>query len=275
MKDDSLPKNECAEMQQKVLLEERTRFFSQMQPHLFTALFGALEGVIFFIKDRAGRFITITQGSGIYEVAQTNPTMAPSDVLTDHDLYPQSIADRIRVDDLRVMETRQPLLHVVELLVNPRRCAVGWHVTNKFPVVDAAGLVIGVMGTVQPCEGRFQKLLRGTRLDAVVELLCEQPAVEHSVQDLARLAGMSPRHMARHFQRVLGMAPREFMMLCRMKSACERLLQPQQSVAVIAQECGFCDQSAFAYQFRRSVGMAPLEYRKRYSDAVAAQPRTP
>jgi AraC-like DNA-binding protein len=64
------------------------------------------------------------------------------------------------------------------------------------------------------------------------------------------------------------------MMLCRMKSACERLLQPQQSVAVIAQECGFCDQSAFAYQFRRSVGLAPLEYRKRYSDAVAAKPRT-
>ncbi|NBV85177.1 MAG: AraC family transcriptional regulator [Verrucomicrobia bacterium] len=273
MKVDFSPANKSSQGPQRVLPEERAWFFSQMQPDLFTALFSALEGVIFFIKDKAGRFITITRGSGVYEVAPANHELASCEGVTDHDLYPKSIADRIRADDRRVMETRQPLLNVVELLVNPRRCAVGWHVTNKFPVVDAAGLVLGVMGTVQPCEGRFQKLLRGTRLDAVVELVCARPAIEHSVQDLARLAGMSPRNMARHFQRVLGMAPREFMMLCRIKSACERLLQPRQSVAFIAQECGFCDQSAFAYQFRRSVGMAPMEYRKRYSDAVAAQQR--
>ncbi len=61
------------------------------------------------------------------------------------------------------------------------------------------------------------------------------------------------------------------MMLCRMQLACEQLVQPGRSIGEIAQDTGFCDQSAFAYQFRQSIGMAPLEYRNRYRHAAEAQ----
>ncbi|MEC8553771.1 MAG: AraC family transcriptional regulator [Planctomycetota bacterium] len=39
----------------------------------------------------------------------------------------------------------------------------------------------------------------------------------------------------------------------------------------IALDTGFYDQSAFAFQFRRTIGMAPIEYRTRYRDAAMAQ----
>ena len=74
--------------------------------------------------------------------------------VTDFDLYPESVAKRIVADDQKVTESRQPLLNIVELLVNPSCGAIGWYVTNKFPVFDQQGDVIGVMGTVQPYEGR-------------------------------------------------------------------------------------------------------------------------
>lgn len=243
-------------------------FFARMAPGAFTALFAGLEGVTFFIKDIQGRFMGFSPST-----RQGLDFGMEQDILglTDYDLYPVSVADRIRADDLKVMESQQPLLNIVELLVNPARSAIGWYVTNKFPVPDADGQVIGIMGTVQPYEGRRRRLLAGTRLDEVVEKIRQDPAARHSVDDLARLACMSARQLGRHFQAVLGMSPRNFMMLCRMQKACEQLVQPSRSIAEIAQETGFYDQSAFAVQFRRAIGMAPLDYRRRYLNAASAQ----
>jgi transcriptional regulator GlxA family with amidase domain len=252
----------------KDLAAEQREFFARMMPGAFTTLFTGLEGVTFFIKDREGRFMGFSSGA-----RQCLDFGAESEILgqTDYDTYPRNVAERLIADDQRVMTSRQPLLNIVELLVNPARCAIGWYVTNKFPVFDAQDRVIGVMGTVQHYEGRRRKLLDGTRLDAVVERIRSRPADDHPVTELAQLAAMSPRQLGRHFQNVLGMSPRDFIMLCRMKAACEALVDPYRQAGDIAEHCGFCDQSAFAYQFRRSIGMSPSEYRRRYLSASAAK----
>lgn len=261
-------KPESSRQSERSAHEAQKEFFARMAPGAFTALFAGLEGITFFIKDREGRFMGFSPST-----RQGLDFGVEQDILglTDYDLYPESVADRICADDRKVMKSRQPLLNIVELLVNPARSAIGWHVTNKFPVLDDRNQVIGIMGTVQPYEGRRLRLLAGTRLDEVVERIRQNPAARHNVDDLAKLACMSARQLGRHFQSVLGMSPRDFMMLCRMQTACERLVQPGKSIADIAQETGFCDQSAFACQFRRSIGMAPLEYRRRYRNASTAQ----
>jgi AraC-like DNA-binding protein len=40
-----------------------------------------------------------------------------------------------------------------------------------------------------------------------------------------------------------------------------RLLHGDDSIASIGQHCGFADQSAFARQFKATVGMTPRDYR--------------
>lgn len=192
---------------------------------------------------------------------------------TDYDWYPRGIADRMRADDLRVMESGQPRLNVVEFLVNPARCAIGWHITQKFPVRNRRGRIIGVMGTVQPCDARFETMFAEACPGGILDKVLRAPTAIRSVAELARMAGMSPKQLGRHFHRVAGIAPREFLMLCRIKYACEQLLVPAKTVASVAQESGFCDQSAFAYQFRRAVGIAPTEYRRRAVAVMRAADR--
>jgi len=229
-------------------------------------LFDHLEGVTLFVKNREGRFVAFSHSH-----RNSLDFGEPEQLLgrTDFDLYPRHVAERIRADDYRVMSTGQPLLNIVELLVNPRRYIIDWYVTNKLPVRDDEGRILGIMGTVQPFEGRRRRLLSGTRLDDVVERIRQQPAAEHPIDELAALAAMSPRQLTRQFHAILGMPPRDFIMFSRLKLACEALVQTRLSVADIAAECGFYDQSAFSYQFRQSFGLSPLEYRKRYM--VSAQ----
>lgn len=244
-------------------------FLGQMSPETFPLLFQGLEKVIVFIKDRSGRFVMIRRGTGMQ--GPLGPDAGVQS--TDYDWYPRCMADRMRADDIQVMKSGQPRLNVVEFLVNPARCAAGWHNTQKFPVRNRRGRIIGVMGTVQPCDSRFQAMLADGKTGSVLDRLLRDPAAVRSVAELARAAGISPKQLSRRFHTVAGMAPREFLMLCRIKRACEELLVPTKSVAAIAQDSGFCDQSAFAYQFRRVVGIAPTDYRRRAVEATRAAGR--
>ncbi len=88
--------------------------------------------------------------------------------------------------------------------------------------------------------------------------------------DLARAAGLSAKQLGRHFRRVAGVTPRDFLMLQRIQAACELLAMPTKTVAAIAIEVGFCDQSACAYQFRRIIGLSPTAYRNRLIGATRA-----
>lgn len=224
-------------------------------------VFDHLDGVTFFMKDLEGRFVALGEGP---RRRFDHGTEESNLGLTDHDLYPRHIADRIRQDDRVVIESNAPLLNIVELLVNPGSKAVEWYVTNKFPVHDAHGAVIGVMGTVQLYEGGRRKLLEGTRLDTVVEHIRDNPAGSYTVEDLARMAAMSERQLERRFREILGMTPREFITRNRMKLACDSLAHTAKPIVEVALECGFSEQSAFATQFRRAIGISPLKYRQRY-----------
>ncbi|WP_170157104.1 helix-turn-helix domain-containing protein [Roseimicrobium gellanilyticum] len=224
-------------------------------------VFDHLDGVTFFMKDLMGRFVALGEGP---RRRFDHGTEESNLGRTDHDLYPIHIADRIRDDDRVVIESNAPMLNIVELLVNPGNKAVEWYVTNKFPVHDSNGAVIGVMGTVQLYEGGRRKLLEGTRLDDVVEFIRDNPAGSYTVEDLARMAAMSERQLERRFREILGMTPREFITQNRMKLACDSLAHTAKPIVDVALECGFSEQSAFATQFRRAIGISPLKYRQRY-----------
>jgi AraC-like DNA-binding protein len=59
---------------------------------------------------------------------------------------------------------------------------------------------------------------------------------------------------------VFQLTPQQALTKLRIEAAM-RLLQGCDSVADIGLACGFTDQSAFARQFKATVGMTPREYR--------------
>jgi AraC-like DNA-binding protein len=260
---------EFASLQHQPAIDDRAEarqhqqdFFCQMgTAQELRALMDHLDGVTFFMKDLSGRFVALGEGP---RRRFDHGTEEQNLGRTDHDIYPPHIADRIREDDRVVIESNSPMLNIVELLVNPGNKAVEWYVTNKFPVHDSEGRVIGVMGTVQLYEGGRRKLLEGTRLDDVVEYIKNNPAGSYTVEDLARKAAMSERQLERRFREILGMTPKEFITQNRMKLACESLAHTAKPIVDVALECGFSEQSAFATQFRRAIGTSPLKYRQRY-----------
>jgi transcriptional regulator GlxA family with amidase domain len=80
------------------------------------------------------------------------------------------------------------------------------------------------------------------------------------VDELAADVGVSCRHLTRHFQRAVGLSPKEFGRVTRFLRALQLLGQDRpHSIADVALKCGFFDQAHLNHEFRELAGMSPGE----------------
>jgi len=82
-----------------------------------------------------------------------------------------------------------------------------------------------------------------------------------TLDELAREAGVHPVHLSRIFRRSVGEGIGDHIHRLRVRTACERLLDPCASLAEISFATGFADQSHFTRSFRRITGMTPGTFR--------------
>jgi transcriptional regulator GlxA family with amidase domain len=98
----------------------------------------------------------------------------------------------------------------------------------------------------------------------------EHPEGGHSVESLARSAGMSPRNFARVFTRELGVTPARYVERVRVEAARRRLEEGEGGVEQVAAGCGFGSSETMRRAFLRTLRVSPSEYRRRFHPTVGA-----
>jgi AraC family transcriptional regulator len=82
------------------------------------------------------------------------------------------------------------------------------------------------------------------------------------VAELARECELSRVDLLRAFRRSVGMTPYRWLLERRIEVAKEKLRDGRLSLADVARECGFWDQSHFTHHFTRIVGVSPGAWRR-------------
>jgi AraC family transcriptional regulator len=95
----------------------------------------------------------------------------------------------------------------------------------------------------------------------VLRRLESSAAEPHSLDDLARIAGLSRYHFLRTFRCVTGVTPHQWLLRARLRDAAHRLATTVDSVTDIALDVGFEDLSNFIRSFRAEFGVSPGRYR--------------
>jgi transcriptional regulator GlxA family with amidase domain len=112
-------------------------------------------------------------------------------------------------------------------------------------------------------------LHRGHR-DPVVHIaqsLIQQSVVnELTVAHLAKAVGVSTRTLGRHFADAIGHSPKAYIDAVRIEAAKRSLEQTSVSIAEVRLQTAFTDPTAFRRAFKRSVGVTPTEYRRRFGN---------
>ena len=225
----------------------------------FQQLFEYLPDVYFFYKDDQSRMMGASQAIlrrlGLqqeHEVIGTN----------DYQYFPAHIADTFVQDDRRVL-AGENLINRIEIWYDEQRL-LDWFVTTKLPIRDREGNVIGIMGTVRSYEGSRKEVQSYSQIDRVVKYIRDNHRRKITVDELAKMSGVSARQLHRRFVEMFGMSAQEFLAKTRIKAASEELISTDRSVGEIAADFGFCDQSAFTQQFKKHVGETPLRFRRRH-----------
>jgi transcriptional regulator GlxA family with amidase domain len=94
----------------------------------------------------------------------------------------------------------------------------------------------------------------------VIERL-DQPL---TVEDLARRAGMSSRHLGRHFRAVTGTTPLQWLLTQRIRHAQELLEKTDDGIDTIAAATGMGTATTLRRHFNRTVGVPPDAYRRTF-----------
>jgi AraC family transcriptional regulator len=99
-------------------------------------------------------------------------------------------------------------------------------------------------------------------LDRACQLLRDAPQQALNVYAVALEIGVHPIHLTRVFRDHLACTPGEYLRAHRARRAASLLAQSRLSLAHIADECGFADQSHLTHCFKRSYGVAPDRFRR-------------
>ena len=84
-----------------------------------------------------------------------------------------------------------------------------------------------------------------------------------SIDRMARAAGTSSRTLARRFDDETGTTPLNWLKMERISRAAELLENSQMPLSDVWTACGFGSEETFRRDFRKSVGVPPIQYRER------------
>jgi AraC family transcriptional regulator len=96
----------------------------------------------------------------------------------------------------------------------------------------------------------------------VRQYIQEHLEAQLSLEDLARVAELSPNHFASLFRQTVGTTPHKFVVRERVERARHLLQRSRLTLIEIAMRCGFQDQSQFTTTFRRYLGTTPGRYKR-------------
>lgn len=107
-------------------------------------------------------------------------------------------------------------------------------------------------------------------LAPLLEKLSNRLAEPFTVPKIAAMANMSPRTLIRHFKKTTGQPPQIWLTSQRIKQACNLLETSPANIDSIAITCGFNTPETFRHHFRKQIGISPSQYRKAFSQNMAA-----
>jgi AraC-like DNA-binding protein len=222
-------------------------------------LLDRLPDVVFFVKDTTGRYVTVNQ-----TLVQRLGLSGKGDLLgrTTRDLFPAPLGERYLAQDLGVCRSGRELPDLLELHLYPNH-QEGWCITTKVPIRGRDGSVIGLVGTSRDVHSPASGSRSLQDLAGVVRHIQEHYDGPLRVEALAAMARLSPYRFTRRIRLLFGLTPAQLIIKTRLDAARQMLREGKSPIGQIAVACGYCDQSAFARQFKAAVGLTPAQYRER------------
>lgn len=241
-------------------------FLKQVVPPITgEELFDHLSDVVYFVKDARGAYLIVNNTL----VVRCRAT-SKEDLLgrTPEEVLGSTLGEPFKDQDQAVLQSGIPLLSQLELHVHSNG-DVGWCLTTKLPLLNSRRQIVGLMGVSQDLRLPNVETDEYRQMVTAIRFAEKNIATPPSIQEIAKHANMSAYQLDRRMQYVFGLTAGQWLIKIRIDTAQRLLRDTKQSIANIALDAGYADQSAFSRQFRKATGLTPRQYRNAFQSSNA------
>ncbi len=225
---------------------------------LLEPVFDQLGDVVFCVKDRDGCYRSVNQAFverlGVNDKQDLIGRVAG-------DFFEPQLASIYENQDRQVFEAGRTIVDQLERIAHVDG-SMNWFLASKFPINDAHGAVVGLVGVSQDLNWPSDSNLELANLRRLVEYIKENLDQPLRTDQLARQIELSAIQLDRRMKRVFRLSTKKFIMKCRLEKAMRQLEATDLPLSAIALACGFTDQSSFTRHFRNATSNTPGNYRK-------------
>lgn len=216
---------------------------------------------------------------GIHELYLSQEPLLLAAIMRGDRGEARHIINHVLVHIYSAGEERSDLLKglLLELVVMISRAAVqagaaqsevlGWNfrlLTDLAEIDDDEALAAWLRNTLEHVISiieRQKNLTPPLLISNALEFIRQNLHRDISRDETARHVGISPSHFSQILKERTGRSFTELLRQCRVDQACNLLRTTEQSLAQIADACGFCDQSYFTKVFQDVRGVTPKHFR--------------
>lgn len=220
----------------------------------------ALPNVGFYIKDLNDRIVTLNVRN-----CEISALKDEFDAIgkKSSDLFPETISRECLARDAHVRKTGKAVvggINYATVDMSPKPT-----IYSVFPLYDAKGNLIGTMCGFYYTEKVDNSHIARAKLQPALEWMTQHAGENTSLAALARRSQLSVTHFRRLFMKTFNESPAKYALRLRLNHARDLLETTDLTIADIALNTGFYDQSHFVKAFRNIYKITPTAYRRRHA----------
>lgn len=225
---------------------------------VLSALFDSAQDVAFFVKDADGRYVTVNNS-----LVKRHGLQSKTDAIgkLPSDICKGDFGQLPSKQDAALLRTGRPLIDHLEMQWNRPNDPV-WCLTTKLPLLDDRQKVIGLVGFSRDVRVSVQREEIPNAFAKALKEFESTLSAKVTPAWLARHSEMTPQQLSRLTKRLFELTPTQLIAKIRVAAASQLLRDSDDSVAKVANTCGFYDHSAFTRAFRNATGVTPSQFRK-------------
>lgn len=249
-------------------------FFAQMPLHshpsyMFILHFDeqtavAIEGRT--IKARYGKLFGLLPDVPHHELPSDSPPRYIA-ALIDRRFFEKQLRQYpIKPKSLQLGEFYDPIPNLLPLMKRFMVEADG-RMAGSESVLQAIGLEIchSIIRSILNLRLEEERISSRIEIDRTIEYMHTNLDTKITLEDIAKVAHMSPSHFSRIFKHETGASPIDYLGRIRMDRAKKLLLASDKSITEIALECGFNSPAYLSASFYKKFRTTPSDYRKTLS----------
>ena len=215
-------------------------------------------------RGRAGHASLIPARTPIWGYSEDIDCVDEVRFMLDPARIAEILGDEFPVDRLAepsLMFFDEPI-QVLARLIAFNEHEMGSHTLLGDSLVAAVVARMASLGSIRPVSHEHRLGLSASQVRAVTDYILDNLASQIRLVDLSSLAGLSPSQFGRAFKVSTGKTPHKWHRDARIERAAALLQDRRNTLADIALQTGFSEQSHFTRSFGAAKGMSPNRWRR-------------